>query len=65
VVPNDDIPAFASGISRLLEDPAYARSMGERARAAVRDERSWDSVAAKVEDVYRSVLAAKREVPRW
>lgn len=65
VVPNDDIPAFASGISRLLEDPAYARSMGERARAAVRDERSWDSVAAKVEDVYRSMLAAKREVPRW
>jgi glycosyltransferase involved in cell wall biosynthesis len=55
-VRDSDTTAMANAIERLLADRALAARLGAAARALVERERSWDSVAQKVEAVYRKVL---------
>lgn len=44
MVPFGDVEALAGAISRLIDDPALARSLGEAGRSAVlRDDASWDA----------------------
>ena len=56
-VPNGDVAAFADAIVRLLDEPAFAAGLGERARAVAAGERSWAAAAARLEAVYDGVLA--------
>jgi glycosyltransferase involved in cell wall biosynthesis len=56
-VPDGDTTALAAAIERLLTDVALGRRLGDAARDQVRREFSWDQVAARVEGVYRDVLA--------
>jgi glycosyltransferase involved in cell wall biosynthesis len=55
VVANDDVGGFADAIDHLLEDRSLARVMGQNAREYVRAERSWESVGARIEQVFRDV----------
>ncbi len=52
VVPERDARALASAIASLLHGRAAASAMGERARAAVCRDHSWDGVARQFESVY-------------
>jgi glycosyltransferase involved in cell wall biosynthesis len=54
--PEDDA-AFAAAVDRVLADPAARAVMARGARAAVR-ELTWDVVAARTLEVYRSVVEA-------
>lgn len=48
----DEIDALAAGVTRLLDDPAAARRMGERGRARVREAFGWDTIVDRLDDVY-------------
>lgn len=54
--PNDEA-AWADCASHLLENPEYARCLGEAGRALAKERHSWESVAASVEEVYREVCS--------
>jgi len=51
----DGVDAIAAGMRRLLESDRDA--IGERGRRFVMEHLSWSSVANRIEDVYRDVLA--------
>ena len=53
----DDEPALASALAELLADPAAARAMGERARAAVSARYDIGRTADAWLDAYQAVLA--------
>ncbi|NLX10501.1 MAG: glycosyltransferase family 4 protein [Chloroflexi bacterium] len=57
LVPQDDAPALAAAITRLLDDPALRARMGEAGRQHARAQ-DWSAVAARVRAVYESALAA-------
>jgi phosphatidylinositol alpha-1,6-mannosyltransferase len=57
LVPQDDAPALAAAITRLLDDPALRARMGETGRQHARQQ-DWSAVAARVRAVYESALAA-------
>jgi phosphatidylinositol alpha-1,6-mannosyltransferase len=48
VVPGRDTAALVARITRLLQDPAGARAMGEKGRAWVERDWSWDQSAARL-----------------
>ena len=58
-VPNGDTVAMADAMERLISDPAMARRLGDTAREQARRDFSWAQVAARVEQVYRDVLALR------
>ena len=58
LVPPGDPAALAAAISDLLADPAERERLAERARSAAAGAFSWDTVAARTEQVYRQVLSA-------
>jgi phosphatidylinositol alpha-1,6-mannosyltransferase len=51
VVPGRDVATLAARITGLLADPATARAMGEKGRAWVERDWSWDLAAARLESV--------------
>ena len=53
----DDAPAFAAAIVSLIEQPAAASAMGQRARARVREAFSWDDHVAAYERLFRQVFS--------
>jgi glycosyltransferase involved in cell wall biosynthesis len=55
LVEEEDPAALATGIARLLDDPALAARLAKSARAAL--QQSWDGAAARVEDVLKAALA--------
>ncbi len=59
VLVEDEIPAIAAGIRRLLEDLRQAREMGERGRERVRAAFGWDSILDRLEAVYRRGPASR------
>jgi len=59
VVPPDDPRALGSAIDQVLQDPTFVAA-AKRAGETVRRERSWDSVAASVSRVLRSVTDAHK-----
>jgi phosphatidylinositol alpha-1,6-mannosyltransferase len=48
VVPGRDVAALAERLVELLSDPAKARAMGEKGRAWVERDWSWDQTAARL-----------------
>ena len=48
---------FAEQTLRLLGDPALGRALAAEARRAVEDRYDWSSIAAAMEDEYRTALA--------
>lgn len=52
---------LADAITRLLEDPALRRQMGENGRKYVVEDRSWESVAKKVAEVCEETLQEYRK----
>lgn len=59
-VPDGDTAAMADAMERLLTDRTLARTLGDSAREQARREFSWSQVAARVEQVYREVIAEAR-----
>lgn len=60
VVPPRDAQALARAIAALLDDPAEARRMGERAFARVHAEFSVERTIERTEALYASLLGEKR-----
>src|SRR3546814_6200248 len=54
----DDVDSLIAALSHAIEDKAQWPQMQERAIRFVRAERSWDSVVARYEPVYRRLLSA-------
>jgi glycosyltransferase involved in cell wall biosynthesis len=55
VVDNGDVAGMASAMRTLLDDPALAHRLGERARATVQHEYTWDRAVDSIEEIYRQV----------
>lgn len=51
VVPGRDVAALAARLTELLTDPAKARSMGEKGRAWVERDWSWEAAAARLRSI--------------
>ena len=61
VVPRRDPHALAAAINRLLDDPVYARGLGEAARRRVQSEFALETMVNRVARLYEDLLRA----PRW
>jgi glycosyltransferase involved in cell wall biosynthesis len=58
LVPAGDVAALRDAVAGLLGDPGRRLEVGERGREAMRAEQSWDSVAARLEEIYSAASAA-------
>ncbi len=58
---DDDVPALAGAIGRVLRDPNRARGMGERGRRRVRDAFGWNSILERLESIYERGPAGATE----
>jgi D-inositol-3-phosphate glycosyltransferase len=58
LVPAGGIAALRDAVAGLLGDPGRRHEVGERGREAMRAEQSWDSVAARLEEIYSAASAA-------
>jgi glycosyltransferase involved in cell wall biosynthesis len=56
LVASGDVAGFAHGVLTLLEDPARARQIGERARRHVEARHSWLAMSEAAEGVFRALL---------
>lgn len=56
LVPPGDVDALVSALAPLMQDPAAAQAMGERARARVIAQFSLEAEADKIEAVYRRLV---------
>jgi len=59
----EDAPAFAAAIASLIEQPAAAAEMGQRARAHVRAAFSWDDHVTAYETLFRHVSRTANDGP--
>ncbi len=59
VIPPGDAAALAGAVAALARDPAAAKAMGARGRAAVEREHSWDHRAAEVDRLLRALVRPK------
>ncbi|MEC4895910.1 MAG: glycosyltransferase [Oscillatoria sp. PMC 1051.18] len=57
LVPPQDTEAFASAIARILTDQVWAKKLRKQASLRVQENFSWASVAIKLSDLYRRLLA--------
>jgi glycosyltransferase involved in cell wall biosynthesis len=57
LVPPRDARALADAMARLLDDPAEARAMGDRALARARETYTWAANAARMGRLYAAVAA--------
>lgn len=51
--------AFAAGLLRVLGEPALARALGQAGRQFVARHHGWDSLAARLEEVYADLAHAQ------
>ncbi len=56
VDPDRFVADLAAAMNSLLADPERARRMGRAGRARAIEHFSWDAIAERTVDVYRSVL---------
>lgn len=57
IVPDGDVKGFAAAICRVLDEPDRAITLGATAQRLVAAQYGWNHVAARVEEVYRRLLA--------
>lgn len=55
LVPFGDVPALASAIRRLLDDPLLVCQMGEAGRRKVLERYTWERIVAQVDALYDAV----------
>jgi glycosyltransferase involved in cell wall biosynthesis len=55
LVPPGDAAALAGAIGRMMEDPARARALGLQGRDDAATRFSWDAIADRLAEIYRSV----------
>lgn len=60
VIPCGDAEALADTVARLAADPEWARAMGRRGAALIREEHSWSARAAEIDRILESSLAGGR-----
>jgi len=59
VVPAGDPAAYARAMSRLRDDPAGARAMGERGRETVLARYTWEQEEQRLLELYQDLLAGQ------
>jgi len=59
VVPQEDPVALAGALSRLLDDPPYARRLGVDARSRVEEQLTWDAVVERMTPGLERVAGAR------
>jgi glycosyltransferase involved in cell wall biosynthesis len=52
-----DASAIAGALSRLLNDPTFAKVLGSAAQGLVQRRFSWEAVASQLLDTYRSIVS--------
>lgn len=60
IVPPNDSNALAEAIIKLLKDDKLRKEMGENAYRKMKEELSWDKIAEKTIEVYKSIIYSKR-----
>jgi glycosyltransferase involved in cell wall biosynthesis len=55
-VPQDP-SVIAERLTRILDDPGLARSMGDKGKEKVRQKYAWDAIAEAHLAIYRSLIA--------
>jgi glycosyltransferase involved in cell wall biosynthesis len=60
VIPRRNPQALAAAINRLLDDPAYARGLGEAARRRVEAEFTVETMIDRLARVYEEALRTPR-----
>lgn len=58
-VPPRNIEALADAISRLLNDKALAKKMGDNGKRLVAEKYTWSKIAIDLLEIYKTVLAVK------
>jgi len=58
-----DSRAIADAVGRLLDNPAMASSLGQTARALIRDRFSVNRMVQSTQDLYSELLARKLRTP--
>jgi glycosyltransferase involved in cell wall biosynthesis len=56
----ETVDELAYGLSRLLDDPAGARAMGQRARTRIPARHSAEQLATRLEQLYTAVVEGRR-----
>jgi glycosyltransferase involved in cell wall biosynthesis len=60
LIPPGNPTVMADAIVRLVDNPAYARELGENARRTIRDRYSLDRMVASTETLYDELLSRKQ-----
>ncbi|MBN1533066.1 MAG: glycosyltransferase family 4 protein [Spirochaetes bacterium] len=60
VVEPRDPEGLAGGIDYMLDNPAFARRMGQKARKRILSLFTWENAALELEKIYREVIIAHR-----
>lgn len=56
LVPPGDASALAEGLVQLLSDEPRRQELGARARRVAEERYSWDTIAARLEEIYRTLV---------
>ncbi|MGZ9226528.1 MAG: glycosyltransferase family 4 protein [Anaerolineales bacterium] len=59
LIPPDDLPALKTGLADLLRDPALCARLGMQGRRRIQTDFSLESVAARLEALYDSLLTTR------
>ena len=62
LVPPNDAELLAAAMRRLLDDPGYARSLGDNGSVRARDF-DWETIVHQLEDVYAELAVRTAELP--
>jgi glycosyltransferase involved in cell wall biosynthesis len=57
LVPTDDVPALIEATSRLADDPALRRSLGNEGRRRLTEQFRYQTMVRRIREVYADVLA--------
>ena len=60
LVPEKDPDAIAKAVVRLLDDPAYARQLGEQGYVHAHNYFSWDRIMDQYESIYAESISSSR-----
>lgn len=61
LVPPGDEDALATALTRVLSNPAFARTLADAGRRRLDDAFSWDRIVDRWEEIYRRAAVTERE----